>query len=267
MNQQRPKVLITNDDGINAPGIFHLWEALLPHADVTIVAPTSEQSGVSLSLTYRSPLMIQENQRFEQTPAWEVSGTPSDCVKMALRLLLDEKPDLVVSGINRGCNAGRNVLYSGTVGGAIEGTLQGISAIALSCRDSYDPHYHEAAAHVPALIDHILTHPLPEGTLLNVNFPYKKDSSASRGIKLARQGKGLWGESPEQRLHPGDGPPYYWMGAEFLEFPEDQESDIELLKQGYITAVPIQVSSLTDNRHYESHKNIFEKKLNKSLAW
>lgn len=262
MTKKKPKILITNDDGINAPGIRELWQSLKSFADVTIVAPAQEQSAVGLSVTLRHPLLIEENHQFEKTPAWAVTGTPADCVKMALKVLLESPPDLIVSGINRGCNAGRNVLYSGTVGGVIEGTLQGIPGIAFSCRDYFSPEYQEAGGHVPVLVNHILNHPLPEGTLLNVNFPYKKHQGKIKGIKLAKQGKSFFGENLEQRHHPAGGHPYYWLGIKLCDFQEDSESDVALLEKGYIAAVPIHINTLTDEKHFEAHKTHFEETLN-----
>ena len=120
------RILIINDDGIHAPGLIHLWKALVDLADVTIIAPAIEQSGVGLGITLRSPLHIESVAWNKGTPAWKISGTPADCVKMALSVILKTPPDLIVSGINRGSNSGRNVLYSGTVGGVIEGVLRNI---------------------------------------------------------------------------------------------------------------------------------------------
>lgn len=254
--KQRPNILITNDDGIQAPGIRHLWAALKDIADVFIIAPAVEQSGVGLAITTRSPLHIRKEFLFEETDAWSVTGTPADCVKMAIRVILKKPPDLIVSGINRGTNAGRNVLYSGTVGGAIEGAMQGFSSLAFSCWDYKDPAYSDASGYIPSMIKHVLEHPLPQGTLLNINFPTR--SFDIQGIKLTRQGKEFWKENPDMRHHPAEEQPYYWMGMQRAEFEENDESDIAWLKKGYVAAVPIHVGELTDHGHLSAKKAFFE---------
>lgn len=254
VHMKKPKILITNDDGIHAPGIKYLWHALKDLADLTIVAPSNEQSAVALSITIRNPLQIHNVQWEDETPAWHVNGTPADCVKMALSVIMENPPDIVVSGINRGSNAGRNVLYSGTVGGVIEAVLRNIPGIAFSCCKYVAPDYSLVEKYIPAIVDHVLNHKLPHGTLLNVNFP----KSEVQGFKLSRQGKEFWGEAPDERNHPYEGHSYYWMGAKLLQFDEHEESDITWLKRGYVTAVPIHVSELTDLEHLNEKKAHFE---------
>lgn len=251
---KKPRILLTNDDGIFAPGIKHLWRALKDYADLSIIAPTHEQSAVGLSITIRKPLQVQEVQ-IDHVPALAVTGTPADCVKLALSVLLNPKPDLVVSGINRGSNAGRNILYSGTVGGAIEAVMHDIPAIAFSTGDYYEPDYEVLEKYIPRFVEQALKHPLPHGTLLNVNTPTK--DLKIKGVKLARQGLEFWIENPDERRHPG-GHSYYWLGMKTATFDEHEESDIEHLKQGYITAAPIHVADLTDHDHLNRHKEIFE---------
>lgn len=252
----RPHILITNDDGVQAAGIRQLWHALKDIADLTIVAPISEQSGVGLSITIRNPIHIHSLSLFDDTPAWSVSGTPADCVKMALNVILKSPPHLIVSGINRGSNAGRNVLYSGTVGGAIEGAMQEISSVAFSCWDYKEPDYALASTYIPGIIHHLLHHPLPHGTILNVNFPSK--AKGIKGIKLTRQGKEYWKENPDMRHHPAEEHPYYWMGIRRAEFEEREESDISWLEKGYIAAVPVHIGELTDHQHLSAKKSVFE---------
>lgn len=242
---QKPNILIVNDDGINAPGIKHLWAALKDHANLTIVAPSHEQSAVALSITIRHPLQIHKIGWPEGADAWHVNGTPADCVKMALSVIMKTPPDLIVSGINRGSNAGRNVLYSGTVGGVIEGVLRNIPGIAFSCRRYHSPDYAAVEKYILPIVDYVLSHKLPMGTLLNVNFPDQE----ILGFRLTRQGKEFWGEAPDERNHPYEGNSYYWMGAKLLEFEEHEESDITWLNRGYVTAVPIHIDELTDHEH------------------
>lgn len=259
--KSRPKILITNDDGIYAPGIRHLWNALKAVGDITIVAPSAEQSAVGLSITLRSPLRIHQVDWPEKTAAWSITGTPADCIKMGLKVILDnEKPDLIVSGINRGSNAGRNIMYSGTVGGTIEGIFQGIPSIAFSCVDYFETNYNKVEEYIPKLVDYIIKNPLPSGTLLNVNFPEHKHEI--KGFKLARQGQELMIEDPHERNHPAEGHSYYWLGAKLRQFEEHEDSDIKWLSRGYITAVPVHVGELTDLAHFNVSREHFDNNLN-----
>jgi 5'/3'-nucleotidase len=259
------RILITNDDGIHAPGIKHLWQAIHEEADVTIIAPAAEQSAVGLSITVRNPLQIHRVDWPKEANAWCVTGTPADCVKMALSVVMESPPDLIVSGINRGSNAGRNLLYSGTVGGVIEGILQGIPGIAFSHRAYQAPNFHTVEQYIPKVIDYITNHPLPKGTLLNVTFPEDTDNGV-KGFKMTRQGKELWGEAPDERYHPAEGHTYYWMGAKLQHFEEDEDSDITWLKRGYMTAVPVHVDELTDSQHLDEKRHHFEGHLNKHFS-
>jgi 5'-nucleotidase len=253
---KKPQILITNDDGIHAPGIRCLWRALKDFAEVTVIAPAYEQSGSGLAITFHSPLRIEKVQWDSNTLVWSVNGTPADCVKLGLNVLFKKKPDLIVSGINKGSNAGRNVLYSGTVGGAIEGVLQGIPAIAFSCLDYLDPGYKKAEEHIPSIVNLALANSLPPGTLLNVNFP-KKEIEQIRGIKLTRQGKEFWTENLITRPHPEEGD-YYWLGLRRARFEEEEDCDISWLEQGYIAAVPIHIDQLTDQQYLSEKKSSFE---------
>lgn len=259
MSYKRPKILITNDDGIHAPGIRALWKSLLPHADLIVVAPSKEQSATSLGITIRDPLHINKIHWSDDVEnIWSVSGTPADCVKLAIATILEEKPDLIVSGINRGGNLGRNVLYSGTVAAAIEAVIQGIQAIALSCQDyTVTPDYETAATYVPLIVQHVLEHPMPEGTLLNVNFPERKLGKI-KGLKMTSQGSDVWAENPDMRTHPGEGSSYYWLGTRLREGRMVYDSDDAWIKEGYITAVPVHVGNLTDWKHLESSRHRFE---------
>jgi 5'-nucleotidase len=255
---KKPRILITNDDGVFAPGIKHLWESLSEIAEVIVVAPAVEQSAASLSITIRHPLYVEQVAwHSEKGPAWSVSGTPSDCVKLAISAIMPELPQLIVSGINHGNNAGRNIHYSGTVAAVVEGILRNIPGIAFSL-DDFAPH--RVAAIPKELIQKIvlyaLQHPLPQSTFLNVNFPQAIEEI--KGIRMARQGLEYWIENPEQRSHPAAKRPYYWMGAKLAQFEEHEESEINWLQKGYVTAVPIYMGDLTHLKHMDAHKNIFE---------
>ncbi len=252
------KILITNDDGIFAPGIRHLWNALKGHFEVTIAAPATEQSGVGVSITAHHPLRLSEYAWSEQARAWCVTGTPADCVKLALNEFYTDPPDLIVSGINCGANSGRNVLYSGTIGGVIEGLMHEIPGVAFSCYDMNNPDFHQAEKHVLNIVNHTLEHSLPSGTLLNVNFP-SRTCGEIKGYKLARQGKQFWAEDPDKRFHPSRGHPYYWIGVKLAQFDEHEDSDVSWLQKGFLTAVPIHVGELTDFNHLTARKVNFEK--------
>ena len=255
----RPNILITNDDGVYAPGIRSLWQSLKNVADLTVVAPAGEQSSVALSITLRQPLRIETvNWGTGIDRIWSVNGTPADCVKLALNTILDKKPDFIISGINRGSNLGRNVLYSGTVGAAIEGVLQEIPSAALSSMEYHTPDYDTIGSYAPYIIEHLRAHPLPEGTLLNVNFPERRLGKFV-GFKMTSQGTEYWMENPDKREHPGEGHAYYWLGSLLKEGNANSDSDDNWIKRGYITAVPVHIGNLTDWRHLEKAKERFEK--------
>lgn len=252
----KPYILITNDDGIHAAGIKHLWDALKDFADLVIVAPNIEKSGSGTGITFSTPLQIRPVEWKDNTPAWSVNGTPADCVKMALSVLLNRKPDLVVSGVNAGSNAGRTIFYSGTVGAIIEATLQGIPGIAFSFFDFSIPPIGSVSGPLLSITQHFLKNPLPAHTFLNVTFPGKCHEKIT-GFRMARQGQGYWIEDPEKRIHP-EGVPYYWLGGRWAHYNENPESDVALLQQGYLTAAPIYIGDLTDHQLFALQQNEFQ---------
>ncbi len=258
---KKPFILISNDDGIGAPGIKHLWNCLHEKFDVAIVAPHKEKSGFALAITLLRPLHIFDVKWEKDTPAWKITGTPTDSIKLALSVLLEKKPDLIVSGINRGSNAGLNVLYSGTVACVIEAVLRGIPGIAFSCFETKDPPYEMAEKYIPHIVEHFLKFPPPKGTLINVTFPKKQFEI--KGLKMTKQGQSKWVETPDERLHP-EGHYYYWLGGKHENGKDDEEdSDTYLLNHGYITLVPIQVQKLTDNEYLINQKEVFDKEFEK----
>lgn len=252
--QKKPYILITNDDGIEASGLLALYQAVCDFAEVVIIAPASEQSGVGTAISLRNPLQIQPVVWPNKAAAWKVTGTPADCVRLGLYTILDRTPDLILSGINRGSNAGRTVLYSGTVGAVIEGTMKNVPGIAFSSVNYQNPNYDQFKEFIQPIALQCLTQPLPKGTLLNVNFP---NVEKIQGVKLAHQGMGYWMEDPEQRLHP-EGHEYYWLGGKWSAHDEEEESDVYLLEKGYITAVPIYIDQLTDKALLLERKKNFE---------
>jgi 5'-nucleotidase len=191
-----------------------------------------------------------------------LNGTPADCVKMALAVLVERMPDMIISGVNRGSNSGKTVLYSGTIGGVIEGALRGIPGIAFSFSDAEVPPLSATKNYIFPLIKHFLANPLPKGTLLNVNFPYNCKDGV-KGFKMAKQGKSYWREAPDRRLHP-EGAPYYWLGGEWGGVEEDPTSDVAYLDQGYIAAAPIHVGEMTCQMTMDKYKAITEKLFNAS---
>lgn len=261
-SSKRLKILLCNDDGILAPGLKTLWEALYEAnlGDLFIIAPTTEKSGTGVSVTWNRSILIQEVPWGQNTPAWSVDGSPADCIKLGLSLLLKEKPDFIVSGINAGSNAGRNVLHSGTVGAIVEGVFHEIPGIAFSCEDGDNPNYHVAKKYVKNVFEYVRAHPLPYGSFLNVNFPHVAQDKV-KGFRLTRQGKGRWIEKPYLHLHTEHGPTYY-IGGVSQELEEIEDCDIALLKQGYMTAVPIHVHELTDRAEIEKRKKSFDQFFN-----
>lgn len=254
---KRPLILLSNDDGIHAKGIFTLWNTLhkIDCADIIVIAPTIEKSGFGSAITWDRPLMIQKMQWFDGQTAWSIDGTPADCIKMGTRILLDRRPDFIFSGINAGSNAGRNLLHSGTVGAVIEGVLRGIPGCAFSCEDGQNPNFSIAEKYLPSLFKYIFENPPLLGSFFNINFPHAVLENV-KGIRLTRQGKGRWIEDPILHLESSKGPSY-WLGGKPEETAEIEDSDIALLKQGYITFVPIHIHELTDFEEINKRKTDF----------
>lgn len=250
------RCLLTNDDGIHAPGLRHLWNALRQEGyALSIVAPAHERSGAGVSISWDRPLSVQEIPWEAGTPAWSVDGSPADCVKIALAFLLECKPDLILSGINAGSNAGRNVLHSGTIGAVIEGIFRGIPGIAFSCENGKDPNFALAEEFIPLFVSYQLAEPLPPGRLLNVNFPQSVSHRTEvRGFRITQQGKGRWVETPYQHLASS-----YFLGGKPEESVEEEDCDVALLRQGYITAAPLQVNNLTDPSELTKRRADFER--------
>jgi 5'-nucleotidase len=255
---KRPFLLLTNDDGIHSPGIVHLWQAVREFADVCVIAPAFEKSGSSMSITWTKPLTITPIAWEGGVRAWSLNGAPADCVKMALSApLLERRPDMIISGVNRGSNLGQTVLYSGTVGACIEGSLKSIPSIAFSFCDLDPPPLSVTKDYIFPLIQYFLQHPFRRGTLLNVTFPHNCKEGV-KGVRMARQGKGQWAEAPEKRIHP-EGEPYYWLGGKWHSSGEEPDSDVALSDEGYIAVAPIYVGDLTDQSFLAHHKPSLDK--------
>jgi 5'-nucleotidase len=238
---KRPTILVTNDDGVFAPGIKHLVNIAKHYGDVIVVAPDKPQSGMGHAITINATLHLQKTHYHQVEREYSCSGTPVDCVKMAVNHLLSEKPDLVLSGINHGSNSSINVIYSGTMSAAIEGALEGCSSIGFSlCDYSSEADFSQATPFLKKIIEYALKNPLPLGTCFNVNIP-KLTQAQIKGIKVARQAKANWVERFDERQDPY-GRSYFWLTGEFTNYePEANDTDEAALTQGYISVVPTQV--------------------------
>lgn len=247
----KKRVLLTNDDGISSPGLRDLYLALKDDFDVVVVAPMSEQSGKSTSITYAHPVSYQKQIWDETTTAWSVEGTPADCIKTATHFLFDSPPDMVISGVNHGSNLGRSILYSGTFGGAVEGAFKNIPSIAMSLIHDCKKSYYNVNSYILKIVKHFFSHPIPKGSLINVNIPHLSEDEIE-GVRFARQGMSFWEETPHYTQDDK-----IMLGGIWKEHEEHKESDVSLIKEGFITVVPIYVNELTHNDHFHSHKEVF----------
>jgi 5'-nucleotidase len=232
------RILICNDDGIAAPGIFTLAQELKQHAEVTVVAPDKQQSAVGHAITMNSPLRFQPFQRDGEFFGYAVEGTPADAVKLGVRFLLRErKPDLVISGINHGSNTAVNILYSGTVSAATEGTILGIPSIAISVTSHGDVDFGPSARFAAKLAPEIVRNGLPPGTLLNVNVPALPEDRI-KGVRITRQGESIWDDTFDVRRDPANRE-YFWLTGRMDVTDTDPYTDQIAVQQGFISISPI----------------------------
>ena len=233
----KPLILVTNDDGITAPGIRALIEVMNEFGDVCVVAPNSPQSGMGHAITLDSTLHIEKLtiEGSAQTE-YSCSGTPADCVKLAVNEILERKPDLCVSGINHGSNSAINVIYSGTMSAAIEAGIEGIPSIGFSSVDhNWNADFEPLKKHIRIITKNVLENSLPDGVVLNVNFP----KGSIKGVKVCRQAKSNWIEEFDKRTSP-QGKEYYWLTGEFVNLDKGQDTDLYALENNYATIVPVQ---------------------------
>tara|TARA_R110002050_G_scaffold24064_2_gene64103 strand:+ start:20469 stop:21245 length:777 start_codon:yes stop_codon:yes gene_type:complete len=238
---KRPLILVTNDDGINAPGIRTLIAIMKSIGDVIVVAPNSPQSGMGHAITLDSTLHAEEIHINDTTSKKEFScsGTPADCVKLAIRELSPRKPDLCVSGINHGSNSSINVIYSGTMSAAIEAGIEGIPAIGFSLLDyNWNANFEASKAYVKTITENVLKEGLPDGVVLNVNIPNISEKDI-KGIKICRQAKANWVEEFDKRKTP-QGKDYYWLTGKFVNLDGGEDTDEWALDNGYVSVVPVQ---------------------------
>jgi 5'-nucleotidase len=237
---KKPLILVTNDDSIVAPGIRALIEVMKEIGEVIVVAPDSPQSAMGHAITINNTITLDKlNLDKEIEHEYSCSGTPVDCVKIAVHEILKRKPDLCVSGINHGSNSSINVIYSGTMSAAVEAGIEGISAIGFSLLDySWDADFEPFKSYVKKIALQVLEQGLPEGVVLNVNFP-KLKSEELKGIRICRQAKATWVEEFDKRTNPM-GKEYYWLSGEFVNQDKGEDTDEWALHNGYVSVVPVQ---------------------------
>jgi len=240
MKDTKPLILVTNDDGISAPGIKALIEVMSTIGEVIVVAPDKPQSAMGHAITINNTLYLdkisKENDSIEK---YSSSGTPVDCVKFAVNEILKRKPDICVSGINHGSNSSINVIYSGTMSAAVEAGIEGIPAIGFSLLDyDWNADFEPVKSFVKKIVEQTLKNKLPEGVILNVNFPKLKEEEI-KGIKICRQAKAYYSQKFDKRKTPF-GKDYYWLAGEFVNQDKGEDTDEWALENGYISVVPVQ---------------------------
>jgi|TARA_B100001964_G_scaffold1469_2_gene1751 5'-nucleotidase len=251
----KPKILITNDDGIFAPGIYALWEAMQEVGQTTVVAPDTEQSAVGHAITLSDPLRVEGIHRTGGFEGFAVSGTPADCAKIAIRSLMDKKPDVLISGINRGANLGNNIIYSGTVSAATEGTMLGIPSVAISINSFNSDEFRGAKETAIKVVHYLTNNTLPSGTLLNVNVPYCPPEEI-KGIKVTRQGNQYFQDDFDQRKDPR-GRTYYWMKGKIVDDDQELYYDSKAVCDGYVSITPIHFQ-MTNESYFTKLEEIID---------
>ena len=237
---KKPLILVTNDDGINAPGIRTLISVVKNIGDVIVVAPDSPQSGMGHAITINSTLHSSRiTPKNSEIIEYSCSGTPADCVKLAINELMPRKPDLCVSGINHGSNSSINVIYSGTMSAAIEAGIEGVPAIGFSLLDySWNADFSHSKDFIRKITLNALNNGIPKGVVLNVNIPAVKKSDI-KGVKICRQAKAYWVEEFDKRKNPL-GQEYYWLTGKFVNKDQGEDTDEWALKNNYISIVPVE---------------------------
>jgi 5'-nucleotidase len=234
-----PLILVTNDDGITAPGLKALIKVATKIGEVVVIAPDSPQSGMGHAITINNPIRIDNSEVFGKIEAYTCSGTPVDCVKVGIFHILKRKPDLIVSGINHGSNAASNVIYSGTMSAAVEGAMENIPSIGFSLDDaSHEADFKPTQHFAEIIINKALKNNFPAEMCLNVNVP-KLTLKELKGIKVCRQANAFWEDRFDERTDPL-GKKYYWLTGEFKDQEQADDTDMAALKNGYVSIVPVQ---------------------------
>lgn len=249
---QYPLILVTNDDGISAKGLASLVRVAQRFGEVVVVAPDKPQSGMGHAITIHEPLRLFESNLHAPSLAFSCSGTPVDCVKLAIYEVLKRKPNLLLSGVNHGENSSTNVLYSGTMSAAIEGAMEGIASIGFSlCNFAPDADFSAAEFYIDQILRHFFEKGLPPHSCLNVNIP-DIQLEAIKGIKIAKQAHAYWADRFEKR-HDQFGRTYFWLTGEFADLDRRPDTDLHVLKEGYVSVVPTQFD-LTAHAEIETLK-------------
>ncbi len=252
--KEKPVILVTNDDGITAPGIRALVEAVKPFGRIVIVAPDRPQSGMGHAITVNKPLRLSRSLEYGDLEAYSCSGTPVDCVKLAIYEVLKASPDLIVSGVNHGSNCSTNVLYSGTMSAAVEGAIEGVPSIGFSLLDhSVEADFSASVKVARRVVEQVLENGMPEGVCFNVNIP-KLPYELIRGLKVCRQAKAFWEDNFETRKDPF-GREYYWLTGEFKNYDGSEETDVWALDHDYVSLVPVQFD-MTAHAVVDSLRNL-----------
>lgn len=237
---KKPLILITNDDGINAPGIRFLIETIKPLGDVLVVAPDKPQSAMGHAVTIQVPLRLHLHKEETGYHEYSCNGTPADCVKLGEKVIMRGKPDLIVSGINHGSNASINVLYSGTMAAVIEGAMENVPAIGFSLNDySHAADFSHCDRIITSVAKMVLKNGLPDGVCLNVNIP-ANNGTPIKGIKVTRQAKAFWDENFDERKDPHKRD-YYWLKGDFVNLENGEDNDHWAINNNYISIVPVQI--------------------------
>lgn len=237
--QERPVILITNDDGIMAPGIRNLVESVKDLGKIVVVAPDKPQSGMGHAITIGVPLRLHRVALFEDAEAWQCSGTPVDCVKLAVDKVLHRKPDLCLSGINHGSNHSINVIYSGTMSAAVEAAIESIPSVGFSLLDySVEADFTGARKYARLIVKQLLEDPLDKHLVLNVNIPAVPESLIA-GMKICRQAYAKYEEDFLERDDPA-GRKYYWLTGKFVNFDDGVDTDVWALEHNFVSVVPVQ---------------------------
>lgn len=234
----KPLILVVNDDGITAPGIRALVEAVKDLGEVVVVAPDSPQSGMGHAITLNEPLRLYETKIFDGIKSYQCSGTPVDCVKIAVDKIMHREPDLCVSGINHGSNSSINIIYSGTMSAAVEASLEGVPSVGFSLLDyTMEADFSAATFYAKHICEQILKHGLATASLLNVNIPRLKKEDI-KGIKICRQAVAKWEEEYMERQDPF-GRNYYWLTGKFVNHDKGEDTDEWALANGFVSVVPV----------------------------
>ncbi len=253
---KKPLILVTNDDGVTAPGINAMVEVACTFGYVVVVAPDKPQSAMGHAITINSTLRIHKLTTGVCSETYSTTGTPVDCVKLAINKILNRKPDLILSGINHGSNASINVIYSGTMSAAVEGAMEGVPSIGISLMShSIDADFSAAMEIAAKVINKALENGMEKGTCWNVNIP-NVPMSEIRGIKVCRQANANWEEEFDERTDPMGGQ-YYWLTGKFVNYDSGDDTDIVALENNYVSLVPVQYD-MTAHRAIKTLKNLFE---------